>query len=273
MSFFFGKKEWETPLTEAVISNNVEEVKRLSSIQKERQASNYLGFNGIELARYLDQKESLAVLDPLPSRQFKVLFKGNSSFVILNQKEYEEFFHIRYLSHLRFDHYELLKKAIQACPWISAGGERKEEMQHLFITHQQKIYQGYVVESSIRWVDEKIGYGLFAERHFKEGEYVGEYCGELHPRVILHHLDNTYCFQYTCGILPFFFLTINSKYAGNELRFANHSYTPNMVFKAAFDKGLMHVLFFTQKEVKKGEQFTYDYGEDYWRKKGPPVDL
>ena len=83
-------------------------------------------------------------------------------------------------------------------------------------------------------------------------------------------------------------LTIDAKYSGNYTRFINHSCSPNVkvnslllclsrltficqqVANVSWDYDeiqLIHMCFYTDKLIKKGEELTIDYGEAWWANK------
>lgn len=96
----------------------------------------------------------------------------------------------------------------------------------------------YVDDSAIH------GYGLFAKKDIKKGQYIGTYEGPSSKKNGMHVLwvwdedDEKW-------------LGINGK---NEMRFANHADKPN----AEFWGDEMYAL----KKIKKGAEITFDYQWD-----------
>jgi len=37
------------------------------------------------------------------------------------------------------------------------------------------------------------------------------------------------------------------------------------------DRSFLHTVYFAARDVKKGEQLTFNYGADYWRRRGKPI--
>ena len=50
------------------------------------------------------------------------------------------------------------------------------------------------------------------------------------------------------------------------LRFANHSYTPNLFFdvQKIRRQRLKHIRFYTGRDIEAGEELVFDYGKSYW---------
>jgi SET domain-containing protein len=61
--------------------------------------------------------------------------------------------------------------------------------------------------------------------------------------------------------------------SGSLMRFVNHhSAQPNLKPLYAFSGSLYHLILVTQRRVAKGEQLTYDYGQNYWYVRSPPLE-
>ena len=90
----------EPPLILAVIHNEIDKVIQLKENRDQVLAKNILGFNSIEIARYLDREECLNILDPQPKKTFKVMPKDSSELVIFTLEEFQNFFDIHYLTRL-----------------------------------------------------------------------------------------------------------------------------------------------------------------------------
>lgn len=130
---------------------------------------------------------------------------------------------------------------------------------------ENAIEEGVVAPVSIRWVDDRFGYGLFAETPLDEGELIGHYTGVIRPVSRFHPELNGYCIHYPSRFWNAKYLVLDAEKEGNELRFVNHSDYPNLEVKCLLHKGMLVFCFFTKFPVVKGEQLTCYYGPDYWR--------
>lgn len=194
---------------------------------------------------------------------FKVKKKDSSRIVELDLRGFESFFSVQYLQHL------VLETRPKRLPLLYRFGPLKKDAVLLYEKHQDKILDGFVASCSIRWLDQRIGYGLFAEKNFREGDFIGEYCGVLKK----HNDKNEYCLLYPRAFPFFETLMIDAKEKGNEMRFINHSFVPNLVIQPVLDNNLIHMIFIAGKKIGRGEQLTYDYGDDFWSSRPPPLDL
>jgi SET domain-containing protein len=136
----------------------------------------------------------------------------------------------------------------------------------------KEIQSGAHPPVEVRWIDERIGYGVFAGSSLAKGAYVGEYTGVVRKRK--KNDENGYCFQYNIGDdwnSPFI---IDAKERGNYTRFINHDAQGNLEPVAVYLDGMMHIILIALRPIKKGEQLCYDYGDDYWTyRKRVPVPL
>lgn len=296
---FFWTNQNETPLSEAVIDDDIETVKTLGTQKDHRNAKNYLGFNAVELAHYLDRAECLEILDPSEPRKFQVILRNEKEFRLLDEEELEQFFNFGYIPHLKFGDYKSFKKVVNSCPWLFRSGMTEVELHEYFdqiykngsikfeedtpdtpemlaaryFQFQREISKGYFSDVTIQWLDEVLGYGLFTNRNLKKGEYVGEDIGVVHQLYRFRPHFNEYCLRYPKAFWSLSLFMIDAKFRGNEMRFANHSFEPNLVIKVAVDRGLLHILFFANQDIPKGTQLCYDYGEDYWAYREPALDI
>lgn len=180
---------------------------------------------------------------------------------------FEELFQIRYLSHLEFENWETeqwIKKRCQRADKRGRIGELARWLGHL---HRKEIEEAIVPDLSLRWIHEKIGYGLFANRSFQPWEFIGEYTGLVRQRRRFFPNINDYCFMYPNEWFPLRAFTIDGNQQGNYTRFINHSDTPNCESVAVYHDGYLHIILRTIQAVPQDTQLTYDYGDIYWRRR------
>lgn len=119
---------------------------------------------------------------------------------------------------------------------------------------------------SIRLIDAKIGFGVFAERDLAEGELIGEYTGMVSTETTGD--DFTYLHSYPA--LKWgeeeLLLVVDAVTMGNETRFLNHSDAGGVShMEDYFFNGHWHILFKVASPVARGEQLFVDYGAGYWQ--------
>lgn len=148
-----------------------------------------------------------------------------------------------------------------------------QEAQELGSRWIEKIRSAYIPAVSIRWLDENLGYGLFAEEVLEEGAYVGEYTGFVreNDRRYFEPLNN-YCYEYPISDDSGKHHVIDAT-AGNLTRFINHSYTPNLKPLHVFYEGFYHLIFLAIQRIEKGSQLSYNYGKNYWYIRQEPFPL
>lgn len=147
------------------------------------------------------------------------------------------------------------------------------------IYYKKAILQPCTQDFEVKWVDAKIGFGLFATRSFQKGEGLGAYIGLLRHRSFFSHKDtNPYCFSFS--LQPSFFqriwngpLTIDALNMGNHTRLINHSQNPNCESVGAIFRENVYIIIRTLRPVEKGAQFFYDYGQSYWSKRSDLADI
>lgn len=109
---------------------------------------------------------------------------------------------------------------------------------------------------------EKCGSGIVASEDINQGEFVIEYVGEV--------IDDKTCEErlwymkhqgetnfYLCEISRD--MVIDATYKGNKSRYINHSCSPNTEMQKWIIDGETRIGIFATRDIKKGEQLTYDY--------------
>lgn len=97
------------------------------------------------------------------------------------------------------------------------------------------------------------GLGLFATRDFKKGERIIEYVGRTLTTAEEYSSRSKYLFEVNKR------KTIDGAVRSNIARYINHSCKPNC--EPEIERG--HIYIDAIKTIKEGEEFTYDYGEEY----------
>ncbi len=145
------------------------------------------------------------------------------------------------------------------------------ESQELGQKYIEQIEAAYIPSVSVRWISERVGYGLFAEEELVPSSYVGEYTGIVrrNDRKYFEPLNN-YCYEYPVDDEIGRSFVIDAT-QGNLTRFINHSARPNLKPIHVFYAGFFHLIFVALRSIQKGEELSYDYGENYWYLRGPPI--
>ena len=136
---------------------------------------------------------------------------------------------------------------------------------------EKEINEGLIASSAVHFIDEAVGFGLFATGPLPKGAFVGEYVGRVRQNN-RHGEMNNYLYSYPQVDNIGRNYVIDAK-EGNLIRFVNHSERPNLISKYAFLDGFYHLILITLKEIHIDEQFTYNYGKKYWIVRESPKPL
>lgn len=198
-------------------------------------------------------------------RSIAIRLKGDKEISFCNTEEFQRIFHVKYLPTLQFQPVTLHEKAMKNIPWLLRYTPLGQEHRELGILYREQLIAGQVANVAIEWIDDEIGYGLFARVDLPPQSFVGEYTGIVRQIMRLYPDLNGYCIHYPTKFFSYNYLLIDAQRAGNEMRFVNHSDDPNLKPMCIIDSGLQHIVFFTTKPVACGQQLTFNYGSDYWR--------
>lgn len=119
----------------------------------------------------------------------------------------------------------------------------------------KKIKSEYLKKFSVFRAEKGAGFGLKTNEPIKKGEFIIEYIGikrlnkdiENHTGKYLFEVDEKY--------------TIDGSPRWNLARYINHSCRPNAEVEID-EKG--RILIQAIKNIKPGEEITYDYGKEYF---------
>uniref|UniRef100_A0A1D1YLR0 Histone-lysine N-methyltransferase ASHH2 n=1 Tax=Anthurium amnicola TaxID=1678845 RepID=A0A1D1YLR0_9ARAE len=108
----------------------------------------------------------------------------------------------------------------------------------------------------------KKGFGLQLLEDVSEGEFLIEYVGEVLDLAAYEERQREYAFR---GQKHFYFMTLNGNEVidacakGNLGRFINHSCEPNCCTEKWMVNGEVCIGLFAMRDIKKGEEVTFDY--------------
>lgn len=255
------------PLIDAIINNDAHLLAKLMAKGELAYAKDTNGFSALELAQFLGHYECQRLLEATPARNFLVQKKGESRPTRISQDEFEQFFNITYRPSLYFDSYSSLQNIVKSCPYILRSRYLASDNYAWSERYLPNVLQRRDPHISIRWINDTIGYGAFAEDNINMGEFIGEYTG-LVRRLLRRHADpNAFCFHYPTCLWSIRYAVIDALRDGNLMRFVNHGNITNIQPLCLVDRGLLHLIFVASKNISQGSELLFDYGRDFWRKR------
>ena len=234
----------------AILDNRLDVVQTLRKDPSLSFRRDLFGLSPIEMAQLLNRKEALHFLRP-PSEAAHV--------PALPQLKCFE-----YLPHPIFEACEGFRQVLS----YTAKAKRKDKIPAskiwMGIYFDKEIRNGAHPPVSICHINDKIGYGVFADKKVAPCTFVGEYTGVVQERSPKQLKEKKYCLRYTLweGKKNF---TIDAEEKGNFTRFINHSAAPNLSLQSVYWRGLPRMIFVSMKEIPEGEQLTFDYGPLFWK--------
>jgi len=241
---FLLNKEKKFPAHLAVIKNQPELLQDNKHIYEE----NHLGLTPYDLAYHLNRRSCLKMLD---NKNF-TWNKFNMDFTTIN-----------FLPTLTFDSYATLKKIVKIGQKYINKGYFMQQRLWYGARYESEILENILPSLHIRYINDIIGFGLFANAVIKPGTFLGEYSGILKKRKKKLLKNNFYCMRYAFYENDFRYV-IDASLSGNHTRFMNHSNNPNVTIKSAVVKNILRIIFIAIKPIKKDEQLVCHYGDAYW---------
>merc|ERR1719481_2391125 len=132
------------------------------------------------------------------------------------------------------------------------------------------VQKGRKHKLAIFRTDNGCGWGVKALENIKSGSFVVEYVGEVitseqaEERGKKYDAEGrTYLFDLDFNLGDENLYTVDAAFYGNVSHFINHSCDPNLnifnVYVNCLDPNMPRLCLFAKREIKKGEQITFDY--------------
>lgn len=180
---------------------------------------------------------------------------------------------IIYLQRPRIAVTELADIDFTADPYYVAN---RNEFDTLTARYGNRIRNGETADLFIRKTEDGRGFGVFSARDLSACAFVGEYCGVVRVagnKNVIEAKGNPddadgyatdYAFEFPICLPDGTPLELDASNEGNELRFANHDFSPNLEIEHTLVDGRWAIFFLTARDVTSGEELLVDYGLDYW---------
>lgn len=255
------------PFQQAIIEDDPQTVAELIN-SKWRFVDDKYGFSPLEIADLLGNIQIQKLLIARKPKSIKIQLKDDTKPELISVKKFEELFDLEFHPFLTFPSYEELEEVIHNLPYLFKYQWLFGKMDNLEGLYKEKLQAHLMAKTYIKWIDPAIEYGLFADMDLPENAYIGEYTGLIREIDKRNPELNGYCFHYPTKLFSYHYYVIDALKIGNELRFINHSETPNLQPLWINSKGLLHLVFITNQKIAKDTELTFNYGKDYWRKRG-----
>ena len=153
-------------------------------------------------------------------------------------------------------------------PYAQANRVEFEELSRLYAEDLKKSKRAEVF---LAFISDQVGWGVFAQKDLPAGTLVGEYTGIIREaqdcepvRDDKGHFLSDYAWNYPDELPDGTEFEIDARDEGNELRFVNHSFEPNVGVDHTLVDGIFVTFFKALTNIPAGTQLLIDYGEEYW---------
>lgn len=256
VSRIIATRDLRTLLHLAVLDNRINIIQLLKNESILKSRRDQFGLSPIDLAKLLDRKEMIPLLDDLVR-------------TIPEMPSLENF---EYLSHPVFENSLGLEEVIE---WVAKAKQEDNipsEKIWMGIYFDKEIRNGLHAQVQIQKINDEIGFGVFATKKIAPCSFVGEYTGVIQKRSPKQLKNKDYVLRYPIweGKKNY---CIDAEFRGNFTRFINHSSNPNLGVQSVYWRGIPRMIFIAMKEIQEGNQLTFDYGPLFWKNKEAPNDL
>jgi len=197
---------------------------------------------------------------PLPPATIKLQRKSEMEPSVVTLDHFEYLFDIKYRSTLCFASNASLQEVINHCPFILRCPRIVTENYELTTLYKKELDNATLAPVYVKWIDNTLQYGLFADADIEEGTFIGEYVGLIHRLYHHHPVGNNYCFQYPSKWWSWHYFVIDALGEGNLTRFINHNNEPNLRPACLVEDQLLHQVFIARSKILKDTELTFHYG-------------
>lgn len=151
--------------------------------------------------------------------------------------------------------------------------EEKEVIDRYYaLTKQQYESPWYM-----KFINKKIGYGIYAAADIEPGQLIAEYVGIIYDEA--YYMTTPQNPKFCWNVQPPSFVKNGQKFyvdaieSCNFTRIINHSYKPNVIPLQMHGPDGSRMLYVACEKIKKDEQLLVNYGNGYWQQRGEPEEL
>ncbi len=173
---------------------------------------------------------------------------------------------IIYLHRTRVNWKPLLKMDLKKSTYYK---DNIDEFKELDSRYGSEIDNNHIAPVYIKKINDKIGFGLFANSQIKKDDYIGEYTGvvQIAEEKTEFYDNGSYETDFSWDFpdeVDSVELEINGRLEGNELRFVNHDINDNLNVEHTLHNGQWLIFFTAKRDIDKDEQLFVHYGDEYW---------
>jgi hypothetical protein len=234
----------------AVLDNQLEVIQALNEDRALKSKKDAFGLNPVDIARFLNRKEALHLLEASPDYQ---PFPSTPSLP-----------HFEYLAAPIFETKEDFERILANVAKAKEEDKIPPEKIWMGIFFDKELRKGLHPPIAIRHIDQEVGWGVFSEKKIPTCSYVGEYTGIIQQRSPRRLKNKNYCLRYPVWEAKKHF-TLDAEDKGNFTRFINHSSKPNLGLQSVYWRGIVRMIFIALKDIPEGAQLSFDYGSIFWK--------
>jgi uncharacterized protein len=246
----------------AVLANRADIVQEIvDHLPQLKWRRNEMDWSPLELAQFLPRENLVRLLQPEP----KLAFCEQPNVSIPDRSRFESLSEVEYIPQPLFATNAIFDEIVNMTKKAKKEDAIPPERIWMGIYFDKEIQAGIHPKVSIRFIDEKVGFGVFAEQRIPSCAFSGECRGVVQERKKKELRDKVYCVRYTVWEMGKRKFILDAEKKGNFTRFINHSVKPNLSLQSVYWRGIPRLIFVALKEIAEGTQLTFDYGTFFWK--------
>lgn len=223
---------------------------------------NHYGLTPIETSQFLKRGSFSKHLTSSISVPFRIQRPG----IAIEESAHGAVFDdLSFLRNPIFENDQTLYKILLRSQKAKTKDQIPPEKTWMGIYFDKEMQHGAHPAVSIRFIDEEVGFGVFAGQKIPACSFVGEYTGIIQETKRKFAKDKKYCVRYSVPQMGRSHFIIDAEKMGNFTRFINHSAHPNLSLQSVYWRGMPRMIFIALKEIEEEAQFTFDYGTFFWK--------
>jgi uncharacterized protein len=246
----------------AVLANRTDLVKEIvDNLPQLKWRRNSMNWSPLELAHFLPREKLVHLLQPHPTPHFC----DQPNVLIPDRDRFESLAAVEYIPQPLFATQAIFNEIVNWTKKAKREDAIPRERIWMGIYFDKEIQTDMHPKISIRYIDEKVGFGVFTEQRIPSCAFAGEYRGVVQERKKKELKDKVHCVRFTVWEMGKRKFILNAENKGNFTRFINHSAKPNLSLQSVYWRGIPRLIFVALKEISEGTQLTFDYGTFFWK--------
>jgi len=220
-----------------------------------------LEWTPLNFVKFLQRQDMLSFFEAPRSPSFY----EQPNIGVVDSDRLEKLSSLTFLHQPVFESDEIFHEIVKQTKKTKAENGISTEKIWMGVYFDKELQKGIHPKVSIQFIDEKVGFGVFAQQKIAPCSFVGEYAGVIKERKKKELKGKEHAVRFAGWDMGRSKYIVDAEKMGNFTRFINHSESPNLSLQSVYWKGILRMIFVATQNISEGAQLTFDYGTFFWK--------